>query len=242
MTAAARRGRRTGTKSDRVDALEIARITTRDHDLPAPRFAGAPESLACVATTAVISSQTAPPPSTACMRTWRRSAADTTPAPARSPAAAASTLRPGCCATTPAPSRDRQTPRHPDTAPQPRDRRAEQTDRPSRRRHAHQPHGHLRHRSARRRGHPHRDRQPRPLRNQDPLRDSQRHRPLEASSGRVARHRLNRSGNRQLNKALHTAAIAQICGPRTEGHAYYQRCLDRGKTKREAIRALKRRI
>ena len=66
--------------------------------------------------------------------------------------------------------------------------------------------------------------------------------PLEASSGRVARHRLNRGGNRQLNKALHTAAIAQIRGPRTEGHAYYQRCLDRGKTKREAIRALKRRI
>ena len=48
MTAAARRGRRTGTKSDRVDALEIARIAARDHDLPAPRFAGAPEGLACV--------------------------------------------------------------------------------------------------------------------------------------------------------------------------------------------------
>ena len=40
--------------------------------------------------------------------------------------------------------------------------------------------------------------------------------PLEASSGRVARHRLNRGGNRQLNKALHTAAIAQIRGPGTE--------------------------
>ena len=64
--------------------------------------------------------------------------------------------------------------------------------------------------------------------------------PIGASSGRVVRHRLNRCGNRQLNKALHTAAIAQIRGPRTEGRAYYQRCLDRGKTKREAIRALKR--
>ena len=66
--------------------------------------------------------------------------------------------------------------------------------------------------------------------------------PLQASSGRVRRHRLNRGGNRQLNKAIHTAAIAQISRPGTEGRAYYQRCLDRGKTKREAIRALKRRI
>ena len=66
--------------------------------------------------------------------------------------------------------------------------------------------------------------------------------PIEASSGRVVRHRLNRGGNRQLNKALHIAAIAQIRRPGTEGHAYYQRCLQRGKTKREATRALKRRI
>ena len=66
--------------------------------------------------------------------------------------------------------------------------------------------------------------------------------PIEASSGRTVRHRLNRGGNRQLNRASHLAAIAQIRRPSTEGHAYYQRCLDRGKTKREAIRALKRRI
>ena len=66
--------------------------------------------------------------------------------------------------------------------------------------------------------------------------------PIEASSGRVVRHRLNRGGNRQLNRALHIAAIAQIRGPDTEGHAYYQRCLQRDKTKREATRALKRRI
>ena len=66
--------------------------------------------------------------------------------------------------------------------------------------------------------------------------------PIEASSGRVVRHRLNRGGNRQLNRAIHTAAIAQISRPGTEGRAYYQRCLDRGKNKREAIRSLKRRI
>lgn len=66
--------------------------------------------------------------------------------------------------------------------------------------------------------------------------------PIAASSGRIVRHRLNRGGNRQLNKAIHTAALAQISRPGTEGRLYYQRCLDRGKTKREAIRALKRRI
>ena len=69
--------------------------------------------------------------------------------------------------------------------------------------------------------------------------------PIEASSAlprRTVRHRLNRGGNRQLNRAIHLAAIAQIRRPSTEGHAYYPRCLDRGKTKREAIRALKRRI
>ena len=34
--------------------------------------------------------------------------------------------------------------------------------------------------------------------------------PIEASSGRVVRHRLNRGGNRQLNRAIHTAALTQI--------------------------------
>ena len=66
--------------------------------------------------------------------------------------------------------------------------------------------------------------------------------PIAASSGRIQRHRLNRGGNRQLNKAIHTAALAQIAKPGTEGHRYYHRCLQRGKTKREAIRALKRKI
>ena len=66
--------------------------------------------------------------------------------------------------------------------------------------------------------------------------------PIQASSGRHLRHRLNRGGNRQLNKTLHTAAITQIRQPGTEGHNYYQRLLDRGKTKQEAIRCLKRRI
>ncbi len=66
--------------------------------------------------------------------------------------------------------------------------------------------------------------------------------PIQASSGRVTRHRLNRGGNRRLNRIIHTAAITQIRQPGTEGHNYYQRLQDRGKTKKEAIRCLKRRI
>ena len=66
--------------------------------------------------------------------------------------------------------------------------------------------------------------------------------PLEASSGRIVRHRLNRGGNRQLNRAIHTAAITQIGRKDSEGRQLYEHHLNRGKTKREAIRALKRRI
>jgi transposase len=37
--------------------------------------------------------------------------------------------------------------------------------------------------------------------------------PVEASSGDVRRHRLNRGGNRQLNTALHLIAVCQIRDP-----------------------------
>ena len=63
-----------------------------------------------------------------------------------------------------------------------------------------------------------------------------------ASSGPTQRHRLNRGGNRQPNKAIHTAATAQIAKPQTEGHRHYHRCPQRHKTKREPIRAHKRKI
>ena len=48
MTAAARRRRRTRTKTDPVDALEIARISARDDDLPPPRFVGACDDFAAL--------------------------------------------------------------------------------------------------------------------------------------------------------------------------------------------------
>jgi transposase len=66
--------------------------------------------------------------------------------------------------------------------------------------------------------------------------------PVEVSSGGRLTHRLSRRGNRQLNHAIHMAAITQIRHPHSPGYAYYQRKLAEGKTNKEAIRALKRRI
>jgi len=65
--------------------------------------------------------------------------------------------------------------------------------------------------------------------------------PIAVSSGDNNRHRLSRSGNRQLNHAIHIAAIAQIRYD-TPGRAYYQRKLGEAKSRREALRCLKRRI
>ncbi len=65
--------------------------------------------------------------------------------------------------------------------------------------------------------------------------------PIEASSGDKKRHRLNPRGNRKLNHVLHTAAVTQLRYP-SQGRDYYQRKLAEGKTTKEAIRALKRRI
>ena len=63
--------------------------------------------------------------------------------------------------------------------------------------------------------------------------------PIEASSGRVKRHRLNRGGDRQLNWVLHMSALNRI-RHHEETRAYYRRLLGKGKTKREAVRIVKR--
>jgi len=65
--------------------------------------------------------------------------------------------------------------------------------------------------------------------------------PIEASSGPKKRHRLNPRGNRQLNHALHVIAMAQISHD-SLGRVYYDRKIAEGKTKKEAMRSLKRRI
>ncbi len=66
--------------------------------------------------------------------------------------------------------------------------------------------------------------------------------PVEVASGGRQIHRVSRRGNRQLNHALHIAAISQIRHPGTEGRVYYERKVAEGKTPKDAIRALKRRI
>jgi transposase len=66
--------------------------------------------------------------------------------------------------------------------------------------------------------------------------------PIEVSSGGRITHRLSRRGNRQLNHALHIAAITQIRFAHSPGRAFFERKVAEGKTKKEAVRALKRRI
>lgn len=66
--------------------------------------------------------------------------------------------------------------------------------------------------------------------------------PIEVSSGGRVVHRLSRRGNRQLNHAIHIAAITQIRNPGSVGRLFFERKVGEGKTKKEAIRALKRRI
>jgi transposase len=65
--------------------------------------------------------------------------------------------------------------------------------------------------------------------------------PLPASSGKRQRHRLNRSGNRQLNCALHRIAVTQgRCYP--AARAYLARKEAEGKSRKEALRCLKRHL
>jgi transposase len=64
--------------------------------------------------------------------------------------------------------------------------------------------------------------------------------PIEVSSGGRVVHRLSRRGNRQLNHAIHIAAITQVRFAHSPGRAFYDRKITEGKTAREAVRALKR--
>jgi transposase len=66
--------------------------------------------------------------------------------------------------------------------------------------------------------------------------------PIEVSSGNRKIYRLSRRGNRRLNHAIHMAAITQIRYRHSDGRAYYDRKIAEGKTHKEALRSLKRRI
>jgi transposase len=63
--------------------------------------------------------------------------------------------------------------------------------------------------------------------------------PRDASSGKQVRHRLNRGGNRQANRALHTMVILRLRRHQPT-RSYMERRLAEGKTKKEVIRCLKR--
>ena len=65
--------------------------------------------------------------------------------------------------------------------------------------------------------------------------------PIEVSSGRRKIYRLSRRRNRRLNHAIHMAAITQISHD-SAGRSYYKRKLAEGKTPKEALRSLKRRV
>jgi transposase len=63
--------------------------------------------------------------------------------------------------------------------------------------------------------------------------------PIPASSGQTIRHRLSRGGDRQLNRALHTVILhRRLHDPATK--AYIARRVTEGKSRRDAVRLLKR--
>ena len=65
--------------------------------------------------------------------------------------------------------------------------------------------------------------------------------PIPASSGQVTRHRLNRGGDRQLNRALHTIVVARLRND-PDTRAYAARRRSEGKSAREVRRCLKRAV
>jgi transposase len=66
--------------------------------------------------------------------------------------------------------------------------------------------------------------------------------PIDAPSGEQQRRRLSRAGNRRINHALHMAAVTQLRHRDSTGRAYHERKLAEGKTRKEALRCLKRRL
>ncbi|MGH3106204.1 MAG: transposase, partial [Rubrobacteraceae bacterium] len=66
--------------------------------------------------------------------------------------------------------------------------------------------------------------------------------PVEASSGEIVRHRLSLAGNRKLNYALHMVAVCQARSDARGGAYYRKKKMAEGKSRKEALRCLKRRI
>ena len=66
--------------------------------------------------------------------------------------------------------------------------------------------------------------------------------PITFESGGRSIHRLSLRGNRQMNHAMHIIAVTQIAHRHSPGRGFYDRKVAEGKTPKEALRALKRRI
>jgi transposase len=66
--------------------------------------------------------------------------------------------------------------------------------------------------------------------------------PVEVSSGNRVIYRLSLRGNRRLKHAIHMTAVTQIRYRHSKGRAYYDKKIAEGKTAKEALRALKRRV
>jgi transposase len=66
--------------------------------------------------------------------------------------------------------------------------------------------------------------------------------PIEFSSGGRIVHRVSTRGSRKLNHSIHMAAVTQLRHPDTPGRIYFERKVAEGKTKKEALRSLKRHI
>jgi transposase len=66
--------------------------------------------------------------------------------------------------------------------------------------------------------------------------------PAEVSSGNRKIHRLSLRGNRRINHAIHMAAITQLRHKHSDGRAYYDKKVAEGKTHKDALRSLKRKV
>ena len=66
--------------------------------------------------------------------------------------------------------------------------------------------------------------------------------PIEVASGERTRHRLSRSGDRQLNSAIHLIAVTQVRMRDSIGRHYFDTKIAEGKSRNEAMRCLKRRL
>ena len=66
--------------------------------------------------------------------------------------------------------------------------------------------------------------------------------PVEVSSGPRKIYRLSRRGNRRLNHVIHMAAVTQVRHRHSDGRACYDMKLAEGKTRKEALRSLKRQV